>query len=379
MSERINQFTKLAAVAALWVISVVAVARLIGKIPQSSIEPKTQAQIQKVVEEESAVIDVVEKVSPSVVSIAVESRQLLLDPFFGIPRQGQRQQSGIGTGFVVRSDGLIVTNKHVVSQEAEKYIAIIRSNDGGEKKYEVKKIHRDPFNDLALLQVDPSTSSGQVLKAVELGDSEHLKVGQSVVAIGNALGQFANTVTVGIVSGLGRGVVPIDPLTGVAERLDDLIQTDAAINPGNSGGPLVNIAGQVIGINTAVASAENIGFAIKVNIAKQLIEDFSSSGGKIVRPFLGIRYSHISRETALLNEVPEGELVREVVGGSAADKAGIEVGDIITQFDGQKLTDETSLSKLIREKKVGDVVKVRVFRGGQTLDLTVTLGEATGE
>lgn len=369
--SKFNKLSIIAAVVALWILSVVAAARFLGKLPQTTIERNRVEQTQTVIEEESAIISVVEKVSPSVVSIAVKNRQLF-DPSFGFPQRGR--ESGIGTGFVVAKDGLIVTNKHVVSLENEKYVAIIRDNDGVEKKYDVTKIHRDPFNDLALLQVDASG-----LIPVELGDSEHLKVGQKVIAIGNALGQFENTVTVGIISGLGRGVAPIDPLTGVAERLDDLVQTDAAINPGNSGGPLVNIGGQVIGMNTAVASAENIGFAIKINIAKQLIDDFVKSGGKIVRPLLGVRYSHITRETALLNEVPEGELVREIVAGSAADDAGVKVGDIITDFDGQKLSEENSLSNLIRAKKVGDSVKIRVWRDGKTLDLTATLGEAKGE
>lgn len=357
---------------AVLILGIVTVARSLGKIPQSPIERTRLEQTQTVVEEESAIINVVDKVSPSVVSIAVENR-VLLDPLFGAPGENSRE-SGIGTGFVVAKNGLIVTNRHVVSQENAKYIAIIRDNGGVEKKYEVKEIHRDPFNDLAIIKVDASD-----LVPIELGDSDHLKVGQKAIAIGNALGQFENTVTVGIVSGLGRGVVPIDPLTGVAERLDDLVQTDAAINPGNSGGPLVNIGGQVIGINTAVASAENIGFAIKVNIAKQLIDDFVKSGGKIVRPLLGVRYSHISRESALLNDVPEGELVREVVVGSAADDAGVKVGDILTEFDGQKLSDEKSLSNLIRAKKVGDSVKIRVWREGKTLDLTASLKEAAGE
>jgi S1-C subfamily serine protease len=212
-----------------------------------------------------------------------------------------------------------------------------------------------------------------------MGDSAALKVGQKVIAIGNALGRFENTVTTGVVSGLGRGVSPFDPSTGLAERLDDLVQTDAAINPGNSGGPLVNSGGQVIGINTAVASAENIGFAIKINIAKQLISDFQNSGGRISRPFFGVRYSHISKESALLNDVPEGELVREVVSGSSADRAGLRVGDIITHFDGKKLTDDETLSKLIRDKKVGDNVSIKVFRDSQTLDLSANLGEAPGE
>ena len=355
---------------AFGVIATVASFRFLGKsLPQSSLEDKDKVvQNQKLVEEESVVIDVVEKVSPSVVSIAVENRQLF-NPF-GFEKP-QEKQSGIATGFVVKEYGLILTNKHVVSADGEKYIAIIKNNDGTEKKFDVKEIHRDPFNDLALIKVDASN-----LKPVELGDSDRLKVGQKVIAIGNALGRFENTVTTGVVSGLGRGVSPIDPSTGIAERLDDLIQTDAAINPGNSGGPLVSSAGQVIGINSAVASAENIGFAIKINIAKQLIDDFTKSGGKIIRPLLGIRYTHISRDTAILNDVPEGELVREVVKGSAAFDAGVKVGDIITHFDNQKLTEENTLSKLIRSKKVQDEVKIRVFRDGQTLDFNVKLGEA---
>ena len=358
------------------VVATAAAARILGKLNLTQIEKGQILEKQKLVEEESVVIDVVDKVSPSVVSIAVSNQQLF-DPFgFGQP---QEKQSGIGTGFVVRADGLILTNKHVIAQDGEKYIAIIKNNDGSEKKYDVKEIHKDPFNDLALLRIDPSTSSGQALKPVELGDSDHLKVGQKVIAIGNALGRFENTVTTGVVSGLGRGVSPIDPSTGIAERLDDLIQTDAAINPGNSGGPLVNSAGQVIGINSAVATAENIGFAIKINIANQLIDDFTKSGGKIVRPLLGIRYTHITRDTALLNDVPEGEYVREVVKGSAAQDAGIKVGDIITQLDGQKLTEENTLSGFIRTKKVGDSLKVRIFRDGATLDLTAKLKEAPQE
>lgn len=362
--------TLLILVIALWLVSAITLAKFFAKNPPKALVDSKSFETQKVVEEESVVIEAVKKISPSVVSIAVEDRDIIFDPF-ELPRQGEKRESGIGTGFVVSSNGLILTNKHVVARNGVKYIAIIRDNSGNEKKYEVVKVHRDPFNDLALVQVDATD-----LKAVELGDSDKLQVGQKVIAIGNALGRFENTVTVGVVSGLGRGVAPVDPTTGIAEALDDLIQTDAAINPGNSGGPLANSGGQVIGMNTAVASAENIGFAIKVNVAKQLIEDFKSSGGKISRPFFGVRYTHISKEVAILNEVPEGEYVREVVGSSAADKAGIEIGDIITQFEGQKLDGESSLAQLIRGKKVGDIVKIRVWRDGQTLDLTATLGEA---
>ena len=369
---KFKKLTLVLLVVALWVVSVVGVFRFFGReIPTRKLEDATTEQRQVIVEEESVVIDVVEKVSPSVVSIAVESRQML-DPFFGLPQRDR--QSGIGTGFVVSEGGLILTNKHVVSNTREKYIAIIRDNGGNEKKLEIVEINLDPFNDLALVKVDAGD-----LKPVEMGDSDKLKVGQKVIAIGNALGRFENTVTTGVVSGLGRGVAPVDPSTGIAERLEDLIQTDAAINPGNSGGPLVNTAGQVIGINTAVASAENIGFAIKVNIAKQLIDDFQASGGKISRPLLGIRYTHISRDVALLNEVPEGELVREVIADSAAADSGIKVGDIITHLDGEKLTEENSLAVIIRTKKVGDALRVRVFRDGKTIDLAAKLEEAPTE
>lgn len=359
----------------LGIISAVAAMRFLGEGINSQGITNNQniKSVQSVVEEESVTINVVEKVSPSVVSIAVENR-LLFDPVFGLGGR-QEKQSGIGTGFVVSSDGLILTNNHVVdSSDDEKFIAIIKDREGLEKKYEISEIHKDPFNDLALVRVDAKD-----LVPTELGDSSNLKVGQKVIAIGNALGEFQNTVTTGVVSALGRAINPVDPLTGVAEKLDDLIQTDAAINPGNSGGPLVNSAGQVIGVNTAVASAQNIGFAIKINIAKQLIEDFNAAGGKISRPLLGVRYTYITRDLALLNEVVEGAYVREVVSSSGAAKGGIKIGDIITTLDGQKLSDVDSVGKIIRGKKVGDNVKVRVFRDGQTLDLNVTLGESSDQ
>lgn len=367
-----GKFALVLFIVAAWILSIFLVLKYAGKLPQGIVQNNMVSQTQTVVDEESVVIDVVEKVSPSVVSIAVEGRQTI--NFFGIPQEGRQEDSGIGTGFVVSSDGLIMTNKHVVSSDDESYVAIIRDNNGEEKRYEITEVNRDPFNDLAIVKVNADN-----LTPLELGDSDALKVGQKVIAIGNALGRFENTVTTGVVSGLARGVAPYDPSTGFSERLDDLIQTDAAINPGNSGGPLVNTAGQVIGINTAVASAENIGFAIKVNIAKNLIDDFNNSGGKISRPFLGVRYTHISRDVALLNEVPEGELVREVVDGSSADNAGIEVGDIITEFDGQKLDSENKLTELIRSKRVGDRIALKVFRDDGSLDLNASLGEAPNE
>jgi serine protease Do len=359
---------------ALGVFVTIVVLKYSGKFPQLNLQNNIGDVIQKrvVVEEESATIDVVKKVSPSVVSIAVENRSVL-DPVLGISRPIEKQ-SGIGTGFIVSSDGLILTNKHVVSSSDEKYVVVMADSTGKTKNYEVKKITRDPssLNDMALIKIDASG-----LKPVELGDSDKLKVGQKVIAIGNALGRFENSVTAGIVSGLGRGVTPVDPSTGISENLEGLVQTDAAINPGNSGGPLVDISGHVIGINTAVADAQNIGFAIKINVAKALLDEYNKSGGKIVRPQLGVRYRYISKDTALLNDVPEGEFVQEVVVDSAADKAGLFAGDIITTLDGVKMTDENALTNFVKDKKVGEKISVRVFRDGQTLDLTATLGEVS--
>jgi S1-C subfamily serine protease len=352
----------------------ISAARIAMRLSSQSTQTQSSSQSKeevKVVSEESVVIDVVKKASPSVVSIAIERKILELQPFSFNTPQASQTESGIGTGFVINGNGLILTNKHVVSEQG-RYFAILK-NGNEEKKYEVKQINKDPFNDLAILKIDASE-----LKPLELGDSGKLQVGQKVIAIGNALGRLDNTVTTGIISGLGRGVSPVDPSTGIAEKLSDVIQTDAAINPGNSGGPLLNTAAQVIGVNVAVAGAENIGFALPINVAKSLISDFETTG-KISRPFFGIRYTHINRDVALLNDVPEGELVREVVSGSSADKANVKVGDIVTEMDGQKLTEDKGLGEVIRTKKVGDPIKITVFRDGQTLQLSTTLGESPQE
>jgi len=208
---------------------------------------------QKVLNEESIVTEVAQRVSPSVVTVAIEEPQrriLEFNPFGGGFRSriegGQPQD--IGTGFIVAADGLIITNKHVVSDTEASYKVITSDN----QEYEVQKISRDPSNDLAVLKIDPSAGSGKALQPVELGDSENLKVGQFAIAIGTALGEFRSTVTTGVISGLGRGITAGSSFEGFVERLDDVIQTDAAINPGNSGGPLLNSAGQVIGVNVAV-------------------------------------------------------------------------------------------------------------------------------
>ena len=338
----------------------------------------------KVITEESVVIEVVDKVTPSVVTVSVQAssdQSNLFEPNnpFGFPGRSQEQSNeprNIGSGFIVGNDGMIVTNKHVVSDRSTSYIVITNNN----KQYKVQKIYRDPLNDIAILKINPADNVGNSIKTLELGDSNSLKVGQMAIAIGTSLGEFNNTVTTGVISGLGRGITAGSPFEGFAERLDNVIQTDAAINPGNSGGPLLNSAGQVIGVNTAVSSnGQNIGFALPINVIKDSLKNFNETG-QFNRPFLGIAYQMISREAALRNEVAEGAYVQQVVQGSAADKADIQEGDIITQMDGQKLqAEKTEIAGIIAKKKIGDTITLTVFREnsssgqGETVDLTATL------
>lgn len=342
-------------------------------VPRNPFTTSTENGIsQRLLSEESVVIDVTERVSPSVVTVSIEvPRRRILDfsPFGGFT---QRFEGGdpqdIGTGFVVSDDGLIVTNKHVVSDTEASY-KVITSDD---KEYEIEKISRDPTNDLAIIKLKDASG----LSPVTLGSSDNLKAGQSVIAIGTALGEFRHTVTTGVISGLGRGIVAGSAYEGSLERLDDVIQTDAAINPGNSGGPLLNSAGEVIGVNVAVAQgAENVGFAIPVNILKDALNQFTQTGSFASKPFLGVRYEMISKESALLNEVPQGAYVVEVTAGSAAEKAGLKEADIITKIDGDELNAENVLADVISTKKAGQDVSLEVWRDGETVTLTATLSK----
>lgn len=339
----------------------------------------------KVVSEESVVIDVVDNVSPSVVTIGIKKTQKLVDPFNGFfdpfgffgsqgnsrqQTQEQKIEQDIGSGFIIDKDGMIVTNKHVVSDTEANYKVITKDN----KELTVEKIYRDPAIDLAIIKVNPS---GVDLKPIELGDSTKLKVGQFVIAIGTALGEFRNTVTTGVISGLGRGIVAGDIFGGSSEKLEDVIQTDAAINPGNSGGPLLNSAGQVIGVNAATAqSGQNVGFAIPINVVKDSLDNFNKTG-KFERPFLGVQYKMISRDLALLNDLPEGAYVVDVTAGSGAEKTGIKKGDIITKVDGKKINeDDGGLAKIIQNKKVGDSLELEIWRDGKTSKVSALLKAA---
>jgi len=350
--------------------------------------------------QESAVVDAVEKVSPAVVSIIVSKdlpkierfysslspRDNLFNRFFGdnffnfqIPQYREngteKQEIGGGTGFIVSADGYIVTNKHVVADEEADYTVLM--ND--ENKYDAQVIARDPASDLAVLKIDAND-----LPVVEFGSSKNLKVGQTVIAIGNALGEFTNTVSAGVISGLSRSIVAGGSSLG-SERLNGVIQTDASINPGNSGGPLLNIAGQVIGINTAIASgAQNIGFAIPIDEVKNTIENVQEHG-KLIRPWLGVRYIMINDELVKANnlDVDHGALVVRgeqrtdlaVIPGSPADKAGLEENDIILEVNGQKLDEDNTLIQVIGKFSPSDTITLKIMHQGEEKKVKVTLKE----
>lgn len=329
---------------------------------------KTQAQReenplfsrQEIVSQESAVTKVVEASSASVVSIIV--KQVGFDPFSG----PVSSEEGIGTGFIVDKTGLIVTNAHVVSDTESDYSVVLK--DG--TTYEVIDIDLDEASDLAIIEI-----AGKDLPTLQLGDSGKLKVGQTAIAIGNALGKFSNTVTVGVVSGVARELTASGAF-GEAKNYENVIQTDAALNPGNSGGPLLNTAGQVIGINVATTrGADNIGFAIPVNVLKPILEGFLKEG-RIIRPYFGVSYTIISKEIAVLRDFPEGAYVSRVFEATPAEEAGIQRGDVITKFDGALVNSDNSLSNLIRQKKVGDSVEIELNRDGEVFTVNASLKEA---
>jgi S1-C subfamily serine protease len=341
-------------------------------IDQSTLD-KTNADQALSLIEDSAIVDVVDTLTPSVVSIVVTAEvQNIYGPggfFFGTPfalpeDNPQRQEVGGGTGFIIQEDGLILTNRHVVSREDAEYTVVM--NDG--KKYDATVVSRDTVNDIAILKIE-----AKGLPAVELGDSDSLKIGQTVIAIGNVLGQYSNSVTRGVVSGVDR-TVTVGQGTD-RQTLEGVLQTDAAINFGNSGGPLVNLAGQVVGINTAVdRGGESIAFAITINKAKSAVESVKTFG-RIVRPVLGIRYIEIDEELAKENELPYdyGVLVARgsspaelaVIPGSAADLIGIEENDIVLEINGQKLDAEHSLTTEIQKYKPGDKIQLKIWHDGE--------------
>ena len=317
-----------------------------------------------ILEESSAIIDSTKKVSPAVVSIT--SVQNVTD-FFG----NVAQSEAAGTGFIYTNDGYILTNKHVGSDTSATYSVF--TSDG--KKYDGRIVAQDPSNDLAIIKIE-----AKGLPVVELGDSDNIQIGQWAIAIGNALGQLQNTVTVGVISARERALVAGGG-SGQSENLENLLQTDAAINSGNSGGPLVNLAGQVIGINTAMASnAQSIGFAIPINTAKSAINSFQKNG-KIVRPILGVRYTMITpdvQKQANLGSdfgayIYGGAGQEGVISDGAAASAGLKNGDIIIAINGDRIDQNNTLGTEIQKFNPGDTITVTYNRGGKESTAKVKL------
>lgn len=343
--------------------------------PAIKFKPAEKEIYREVLNEENAVIKVVDAVTPSVVTIGIKKTQKTIDPmsfFFNSQINEQLIEENIGSGFIIsKEEGLVITNRHVVDDLEAEYKIITADN----QELVAQKIYRDQINDMAIIKVSPPAEG---FKAVKLGDSDNLKVGQTVIAIGTALGEFRSTVTTGVISGLGRGIDAGSAWGGMSERLDNVIQTDAAINPGNSGGPLLNSSGEVIGVNVAVSQAgQNISFAIPINIVKEAINTFEATG-KFSRPYLGVRYQMLTAKTALLNNVPQGAYVVELVKDSPAEKGGLKTGDIVMQIDELKLDDNNGIAEVIAKKKVGEEIKLKVYRDGQEITIKVKLEEMGG-
>ena len=325
--------------------------------------------------EETSIAAIAEKVTPAVVSIISTSgsNNSIYSYLYG----GGASQSA-GTGMIVSKDGYIVTNKHVI--EGTREIQVV--TDEGTTYDDVDIVGEDPLNDVAYLKINDVDN----LPTITLGDSKTIAVGMPVLAIGNALGAYQNSVTNGIVSGTGRSVTAADSDGSNAENLTDMIQTDAAINPGNSGGPLVNAAGEVIGINTAVSTDSNgIGFAIPISAVKGMLKNIMEDGNDS-RAYLGVSYINITAEVAKTYDLPvkhgayvyserNGRPTNAVAAGGPAEEAGVETGDIITKVGNIEVGNAGSVMTLVGEYKSGETINITILRDGKEKVLTVKLGE----
>lgn len=342
--------------------------------------------------EESSVINTVEKANPAVVSIVITKDIPTIEQYYrqyypfsnlggdtskNSTDSTEKQEIGGGSGFFVSSDGYIVTNNHVVSDESASYTVV--TSDGS--KYTAKVLAKDSTLDVAVLKID-----GKNFSYLSFANSDDIKLGQTAIAIGNALAEFQNSISMGIVSGIDRSVSVSDSSTGISEQLDQVIQTDAAINPGNSGGPLLDIKGNVIGVNVAVEyNAQNIGFALPSNMVKNIAESVMNNG-EIIKPYLGVRYTQITEALKKKNDlsvdygalVSKGETSEDlaVIPGSPADKAGIVENDIILEVDGTKLDETKPLATIIRQKQVGQTITLKVIHDGDTKEVKATLEKA---
>lgn len=355
---------------------------------QDTVLSSSLSNQKKIVTSQSQLINQIAKtVGPSVVSVNVSiTSASTTDPFglFGLSQP--TNQKAAGTGIIISSSGIVITNRHVVPLGTS--AVSVTLSDGTELK-DVSVIGRTSSSDsldVAFLKINDT--KGHKLVPAVIGNSADVQVGDNVVAIGNALGQFQNTVTEGIISGYGRSVQASSGggITAAAstENLDDMFQTDAAINEGNSGGPLVNLNGQVIGINTAIASnSQNIGFSIPINDIKGLINQVLQTG-KFQRSYLGVRYIPITADVASTYglSVEKGAFIPpstdpnapSIIDGSPAATAGLKINDIITQVDGKSIDQTHSLTSLLVQHQPGDSVSLTILRNGQSIHVNVTLG-----
>jgi len=336
------------------------------------------------------ITEIAKKVSPAVISIAITKDLPKVDGFYSLPMNGRNfvipkfkkgvreaVRVGGGSGFIISENGIVLTNSHVVEDPRADYAAVFNADTI--KKETMKVLARDPIHDVAICRIE-----GDGYPTVPLGDSSQLQLGESVLAVGNALGEFSNTVSLGIVSGLSRFIQAQGEARRNVERLRGLIQTDAAINPGNSGGPLINMSGEVVGINTAVVfGAQNIGFSIPVNQAKDDIAQIKEYG-HIRIPFLGIRYLIIDEDLQQKNNLPVGYgalIMRETLGdaavapGSTAEKAGLREFDIILEAAGKKITTDFTLQDVLHEHEINEIIPLKILREKRERDLKVRLEE----
>jgi len=380
--QKLNERTRNFTVALIFIVSLSL--GFIGGLAGSRVNTRPSSSgvskvDQKVILNESQLIsDIAKNVGPSVVSIDVASQSQQTD-LFGFRRSVNQRSAG--TGVILSKDGYILTNRHVIPENVNK-VAITLSD--GTRINDVDVVGRTTSGDtldIAFLKV--KDAKGKEFSPAKLGDSSQVRVGDKVIAIGNALGQFQNTVTSGIISGFGRSVQAGSESGGDTESLQNLFQTDAAINPGNSGGPLVNINGEVIGINTAVAgnSAQNIGFAIPINDTQGLIKSVLNTG-KLQRPYLGVRYVMLTDDYAYKFNLsvkrgayiaPSEDGSPSVIPGSPAEKAGLKEKDIITKVDGTEINQNNSLVSLVSRKAVGESVELTIIRDGQEKTIKVKL------
>lgn len=342
----------------------------------TSANAKTNKQI--VLNESQLISGIAKDVGPSVVSVNVTSQSTSTDSLFGSITPTQQQSAG--TGVIISSDGVVITNRHVVPAGSTNVSITLADGTALDNVSVIGRTSNTDSLDIAFLKINDA--KGKTLKPAVLGDSSVVQVGDKVIAIGNALGQFQNTVTSGIISGFGRSVQAGDQTGSATENLQDLFQTDAAINEGNSGGPLVNADSEVIGINTAIAgNAQNIGFAIPINDVKGLIDSVLKTG-KLNRPYLGVHYIPLTDDVAyqLGLSVKRGAYIApstagqpSIIAGSPAEKAGLKERDIITKVNNTPIDESHSLTSVLGHYSVGTTVTLTIIRDGKQQTLPATL------